>query len=214
MIKDDKAAADKELRTRMEPLGRVIGRTRYVVLLAVIAVLLVALSLFLLGTILAIMGIWEAWAALLHGRLEATDLTVEFLEIVSVMLKAVFFYLIGVGFYSLFIAPLNIATSLGVETLNDLETKVVSVVIVILAVRFLEEFVSGKQASEILQYGGALAVTVAALVLFQFYNHRAKGDQQAHGTAEQSKKELFENDQEQDQGEPDKSSNEQDRGVR
>ncbi|MEX0805922.1 MAG: hypothetical protein WD688_21785 [Candidatus Binatia bacterium] len=61
MIKNDKTAADKEVRTRLEPLGRVIGRTRYVVLLAVIAVLLVALSLFLLGTILAIMGIWEAW---------------------------------------------------------------------------------------------------------------------------------------------------------
>ncbi|MEX0805921.1 MAG: hypothetical protein WD688_21780 [Candidatus Binatia bacterium] len=102
----------------------------------------------------------------------------------------------------------------GVETLNDLETKVVSVVVVILAVRFLEEFVSGKQALEILQYGGALAVTVAALVLFQFYNHRAKEDQQAHGTAEQSKKDLFENDQEQDQDEPGKRSDEQDRGVR
>ena len=94
---------DKEFSDRMEPLGRVIGRTRYVVLLAVIAVLLVALSLFLLGTILAIMGIWEAWAALIHGRIEATDLTIEFLEIVSGMLKAVFFYLIVSDFtaYSL-----------------------------------------------------------------------------------------------------------------
>lgn len=214
MIKSDKAGADKAFSDRMEPLGRVIGRTRYVVLLAVIAVLLVALSLFLLGTILAITGIWEAWAALLHGRLEATDLTVEFLEIVSLMLKAVFFYLIGVGLYSLFIAPLNIATSLGVETLNDLETKVISVVVVILAVRFLEEFISGKQPLEILQYGGALAVTVGALVLFQFYNHRAKEDQQEHGTAEQSKKDLFERDQEHDQSRPGAKSDEQDRRGR
>jgi uncharacterized membrane protein YqhA len=206
MIKTDKAGANRELRGRMEPLGRVIGRTRYVVLLAVIAVLLVALSLFLLGTILAFMGIWEAWAALFHGRIEATDLTVEFLEIVSVMLKAVFFYLIGVGLYSLFIAPLNIATSLGVETLNDLETKIISVVVVILAVSFLEEFISGKQALEILQYGGALAVAVAALVLFQFYNHRAKEDQQVHGTTEQSKEDLFEHDQEHDQSTPEKKS--------
>lgn len=214
MIKNDKAGTDRELRGRMEPLGRVIGRTRYVVLLAVVAVLLVALSLFLLGTILAFRGIWEAWATLFHGRIEATDLTVEFLEIVSVMLKAVFFYLIGVGLYSLFIAPLNIATSLGVETLNDLETKVISVVVVILAVSFLEEFISGKQALEILQYGGALAVAVAALVLFQFYNHRAKEDQQVHGTTEQSKEDLFEHDQEHDQSTPDKKSDEQDRRVR
>lgn len=214
MIKNDQTGADRELRGRMEPLGRVIGRTRYVVLLAVIAVLLVALSLFLLGTILAFRGIWEAWATLFHGRIEATDLTVEFLEIVSVMLKAVFFYLIGVGLYSLFIAPLNIATSLGVETLNDLETKVISVVVVILAVSFLEEFISGKQALEILQYGGALAVAVAALVLFQFYNHRAKEDQQVHGTTEQSKEDLFEHDQEHDQSTPNKKSDEQDRRVR
>lgn len=214
MIKNDQTGADRELRGRMEPLGRVIGRTRYVVLLAVIAVLLVALSLFLLGTILAFRGIWEAWATLFHGRIEATDLTVEFLEIVSVMLKAVFFYLIGVGLYSLFIAPLNIATSLGVETLNDLETKVISVVVVILAVSFLEKFISGKQALEILQYGGALAVAVAALVLFQFYNHRAKEDQQVHGTTEQSKEDLFEHDQEHDQSTPNKKSDEQDRRVR
>lgn len=214
MIKNDQTGADRELRGRMEPLGRVIGRTRYVVLLAVIAVLLVALSLFLLGTILAFRGIWEAWATLFHGRIEATNLTVEFLEIVSVMLKAVFFYLIGVGLYSLFIAPLNIATSLGVETLNDLETKVISVVVVILAVSFLEKFISGKQALEILQYGGALAVAVAALVLFQFYNHRAKEDQQVHGTTEQSKEDLFEHDQEHDQSTPNKKSDEQDRRVR
>ena len=214
MIKNEEADADKDFRDRMEPLGRAIGRTRYVVLLAVVAVLLVALSLFLLGTILAIIGIWEAWAALLQGGIEGTDLTVEFLEIVSVMLKAVFFYLIGVGLYSLFIAPLNIATSLGVETLNDLETKIISVVVVILAVRFLEEFISGKQALEILQYGGALAVTVGALVLFQFYNHRAKEDQQEHGTAEQSKKDLFERDQEHDQSRPGERSDEQDRRVR
>ena len=72
-------------------------------LLAVIAVLLVKLSLFLFGTILAIMGICEACVALIHGRIEATDLTIEFLEIVSVMLKAVFFYLIVSDFttYSL-----------------------------------------------------------------------------------------------------------------
>ena len=44
---------------------------------------------------------------------------------------------IGVGLYSLFIAPLNLTVSLGVETLSDLESKVLSVVVVIMAVTFL-----------------------------------------------------------------------------
>jgi hypothetical protein len=65
-----------------------------------------------------------------------------------------------------------------------------------------------------LQYGGALAVTVGALVLFQFYNHRAKEDQQAHGASEQSKKDLFERDQEQDQSKPGERSDEHDRRGR
>ena len=55
---------------------------------------------------------------------DPVELTVEFLEIVSLMLKAVVFYLIGVGLWSLFVAPLNITVSLGVRTLSDLEAKV------------------------------------------------------------------------------------------
>jgi uncharacterized membrane protein YqhA len=66
---------------------------------------------------------------------------VQSLSIIGVMLRAVVFYIIGVGLYSFFIATLNLTTALGVESLSDLEAKVVSVVIVILAVRFMQEFV-------------------------------------------------------------------------
>ena len=157
-----------------------IGRTRFVVLLAVIAVMLVALSLFLLGAMQAIMDVWHAWSEVARGRYESTDLTVEFLEVVSVMLKAVVFYIIGVGLYSLFIAPLNLTVSLGVETLSDLESKVLSVVVVIMAVTFLEHFIRWEAPLETLQFGGALALVVAALVAFQMYSHRVKEDQRTH----------------------------------
>ena len=105
-----------------EPIDRfsqIIGHSRYIVLLAVVAVLLVALSLFIFGAVEAIAGIWHAWKDLLAGELGATRLTVEFLEIVSVMLKAVVFYIIGVGLYSLFVAPLNITVSLGVYVVSN-----------------------------------------------------------------------------------------------
>ena len=52
------------------PLAHLIGRTRFVVILAVLAVLLVALSLFLLGSIYAGMSVWKAWAGLAHGHRE------------------------------------------------------------------------------------------------------------------------------------------------
>lgn len=186
-------------KKRIDRFSQVIGHTRYIVLLAVAAVMLVAISLFLLGTIQALSGVWQAWHTVLSGNLEATELTIQFLEIVSVMLKAVVFYLIGVGLYSLFVSPLNITVSLGVQTLADLEAKVVSVVVVILGVTFLEHFVRWEEPRATLEFGAAMALVVIALVLFQRYSHLAKEDQKMHSPDEQAKaqQKMFEHQDEQ-----------------
>lgn len=193
------ATAGRSVSHALAPVGRAIGRSRLIVLLAVLAVLLVAFSLFLLGTIKALTGVWHAWQSLFQGRIDSTDLTVEFLEIVSLMLKAVIFYLIGVGLYSLFISPLNLTIALGVESLTDLETKVISVVVVIMAVTFLEHFILWENPAETLQRGIALALVVAALVIFQIYNHRIREEQRSEGREEQARKEMMEQDREHQQ---------------
>ena len=183
---------------RLDALGRAVGHSRFVVLVPVIAVLLVAFSLFLLGTVQAVAGVWRAWAEVFHGQPEVADLSVTFLKTVTVMLEAVVFFVVGVGLYSLFIAPLNLAIALGVETLNDLEERVISVVITVLAVTFLEHFIQWREPMETLQFGTALAVTVGVFVLFLFYNHRASDDDKAHAsdTQERSKRDMFQGDEE------------------
>jgi uncharacterized membrane protein YqhA len=161
--------------------GRVIGRSRYVVLIAVVAVLLVSLTLFLLGALNAFAVTGKAWnEALAHGEFAPTDLLIEILSVIDVMLRAVVFYIIGVGLYSLFIAPLNLTAALGVDSLIDLETKVISIVIVILAVSFLEHFVRWEKPGETLNFAAALAIVVAALVVFQWNNQRAKEFEKTH----------------------------------
>lgn len=191
-------AEDGRPSGQIDRFSQLIGHTRYVVLLAVVAVLLVALSLFVFGAVEALAGMWRAWKDLLSGELGAARLTVEFLEIVSVMLKAVVFYIIGVGLYSLFVAPLNITVSLGVQTLNDLESKVVSVIVVILGVTFLEHFIRWSDPLATLQFGAAMALVVVPLVLFQRYAHLAKEEQKAHNPDEQARaqRSMFERDQE------------------
>ena len=173
--------------------AKAIGRSRMIVIVAVIAVLLAAFSLFLLGAVIALETIYTSWHGVLAGNLGPTDLTVRFLEIVSVMLKAVVFYLIGVGFYSLFISPLNLTIALGVETLNDLETKIISVVIVIMAVHFLQQFIQQKSAMDILLAAGALSVVTIALVFFKIHAHReAKEIKQERTMAQQhAREEMF-----------------------
>jgi uncharacterized membrane protein YqhA len=150
------------------PLAQWVGRTRFIVLLAVGAVLLIAVALFLVASWLAVLGVWHAGEDAFHGRLDSTDLTVEFLEVISTLLKAVIFHLVGVGLYSLFIGPLNLTTALGVETLADLERKIVSIVILILAVTLLEHFIRWEDPRETLWFGATLALVVTALVGFQF----------------------------------------------
>ena len=139
-------------------IGRMIGRLRLVVLVPVLAVLLAALSLFLLGAVQAASAVWHAWSDVFLGGIDSPHLSISFLKTVIVMLEAVVFFLIGVGLYSLFIAPLNLAIALGVDTLHDLEDRVVRVVVVILAVTFLERFIQWQEPLQTLQFGGALAV--------------------------------------------------------
>ena len=102
--------------------GRFIARSRYVVLIAVVAVLLVSLTLFLLGALNAFAVTWKVWReAYMHGEFASTNLLIDILGVIDVMLRAVIFYIIGVGLYSLFIAPLNLTAALGVESLIDLD---------------------------------------------------------------------------------------------
>lgn len=180
------------------PLADLIGKSRYIVLVAVASVLLVSATLFMVGAGLATQGIWHAVTAVTRGEFTASAITVELLEVVSVMLKAVVFFLIGVGFYSLFIAPLNLTAALGIRSFNDLEIKVVSVVVVIMSITFLEHFIRWDQAVEILMYGVSLAVVVAALVFFQSHSHReSREDEQEDAQMRlRAQRRLFHEDEE------------------
>ena len=179
---------------RVALLARLIGRSRLIVMIAVIAVMVSAISLFLLGAVIAAQTIWNAWVGVFQGDVGSTALTVRFLEIVTIMLKAVFFYLIGVGLYSLFIAALNLTVALGVETLSDLEAKIISVVIVILAVTFMERYIEQHGDPELLWSAAAMAVAVVALVMFQWQVHRSSAQHKGHGpeVMDHAKVDLFE----------------------
>ncbi len=187
------------------PLAEWIGKSRYIVLLAVVSVLLVSATLFVVGAGMAVQGIWNALVAISRGEFAATTITVDLLEVVSVMLKAVVFYLIGVGFYSLFIAPLNLTAALGIRSFNDLEIKIVSVVVVIMAVTYLEHFIRWDQAFETLMFGVSLAVVVAALVFFQANSHReSREDEQEDAQMRiRAQRRLFNEDEEEREVRPD-----------
>lgn len=171
-------------------LAWLIGRSRLIVVVAVLAVLLAAFSLFLLGAWLSLTTVWATWRDVAGGEVGSTEIILRFLEIVTVMLKAVFFYLIGVGFYSLFIAPLNVTIALGVESLNDLESKIISVIVVIMAVDFLERFIR-TDGIDVVYSAAALAAVVAALVFFKIHTNREGREARLRRDQDRAKVEMF-----------------------
>ena len=194
--------------TPSAPLAEWIGRSRFVVLIAVVSVLLISMSLFVLGAAMAVQGIWVAAQAILAGEMASSSITVSLLEVVSVLLKGVVFYLIGVGFYSLFIAPLNVAAALGITTFNDLEIKVVSVIIVIMGITFLEHFIRWDQAVETFLFAISLGVVVAALVFFQKQSHREaiEGEHEQASLRVRAQQNLFHEDQEEREVQPEEAT--------
>jgi uncharacterized membrane protein YqhA len=174
----------RPIKERIAGLAFAIARSRFVVLLAVLAVLASAISLFLIAAWSTVISAVDAFADLARGEPGATDPTVRFFKIVTLTLKAVAFYVIGIGLYELFIGRLRFPTAIHVDSLSDLEGKVVSLIIVILSTTFLERFTEWRGPLQTLQFGVATAAVVAALVLFQMYlsKERSNGSPHEHGS--------------------------------
>lgn len=146
---------------------RFINLSQYVVTLATISVVLVSVTLFVLTAVHSFMVMWRIWSSMGHAIVVTPEFFIDVLEIINGMLKAVIFFIIGIGYFSLFIQRLPICARIGITSLHDLELKVVSVVILIMAVKFLEQFVHWSDPIGTLLFGAALALVTAALLAFQ-----------------------------------------------
>ena len=149
------------------PLSRAVGFTRYIILLVVGSVLFVAISICLVAPVLTLGNLWNVVQEGAGGSLAGHEGILRVLDLVIVMLEVVTFYLVGIGLYHLFIGPLPLAERIGLDTLNKLESKVVSVIVVMMAVIFLEHLVLGHSPIDSLLFGAAIALVVSALASFQ-----------------------------------------------
>jgi len=88
----------------------------------------------------------------------------------------------AVGFYELFIADIDRGRAgilpgwLAMEDLNDLKSRVISMIVLVLSVTFVEEAVDSPDGLYILEFGGAVALLIVALTVFlRVSGHSANG---------------------------------------
>ena len=140
----------------------ILEKSKYLALIGVVALLLAAVAAFLWGTFKTVDTISLVISSM--GRDKA--ITVELIEIVDSFLVATAVLIFATSLYELFIGKLDLPDWMLAHDLYDLKTKLSSMIVLVMAVKFLEKLLDVKNANDLLQVGIATALMSAVLIAF------------------------------------------------
>lgn len=152
-------------------MRKLLGFTRYAVMVPAIASMIGALLLMVQGSI-AILAV--VFKTVVQGSyLKAT--IVDVLTAVDAILLGTVLLVIGYGLYELFVDDLlDVPDWLQVKNLDDLKSKLIGVVVAIIAVVFVGVFVDANRAEDVVAYGVGAGALVAGLALFAYATAKPK----------------------------------------
>jgi uncharacterized membrane protein YqhA len=144
-------------------MRKILGLTRYAVIVPAIASIIGALLLMAQGSISIMTVIFDA----VVNDAYLKDTIVDVLTAVDAILLGTVLLVIGYGLYELFVdTRLEVPTWLQVRDLDDLKSKLIGVVVAIIAVVFVGVFVDTNRAADVVSYGLGAGALVAGLALF------------------------------------------------
>jgi uncharacterized membrane protein YqhA len=165
-------------------MRNVFVKSRYLIYIAVIGLLLAALAVFVFAGIATVSTIIGSFG---HGEFNAEGgraFSLELIEMIDLFLLGTVLLITSVGLYELFLDPgisAVIPEWLSVTNLEQLKFNLLAVVIVMLAILFLGA-VAGEwpEGTTILEYGGAIALVIGALSLAVFVFGRVTRRMEEH----------------------------------
>lgn len=127
------------LKSNVSMLRKLLLASRYLLVLPVIGSLLLMIGVVIMGLGVVLT---QEWKLLWQGEFSAKgarQLTLTVIETIDMFLVAAISYIMAVGIYKLFIGQdeEQLLKRVKIEKLADLETKIIGVVVVVLAVGFL-----------------------------------------------------------------------------
>ena len=148
-------------------LKRVLSASRWFTLIAIVGALVGSTALLIYEAIVIVTAVVETIQADSISPKIAKVLAVGLIEALDVFLIAIVGYIISVGLYVLFIDDtLPVRPWFKVNDLDDLKSHLVGSVIAVLAVLFMREAVAWDGERDLLGFGAALALVIAALTLY------------------------------------------------
>ena len=157
-------------------MRRIVGLTRYAVIVPAIASMIGALLLMAQGSIAMILVVIDAFIT----QMPLKESIVEVLTAVDAILLGTVLLVIGYGLYELFVdTNIEVPSWLQINDLDDLKSKLIGVVAAIIAVVFVGVFVDSKRSEDILSYGLGAGALLAGLALFSLATRKPDTKTQA-----------------------------------
>ncbi len=152
-------------------MKKLMSVTRYAVFIPALASIVGALLLMAQGSYAMVMAVVDAITE--NYGLKAT--IVEVLTAVDAILLGTVLLVIGYGLYELFIdAELDVPLWLRVNNLDDLKSKLIGVVVAIIAVVFVGVFVDSNRTEDVIAYGVGAGALVTGLAIFAYATRNQK----------------------------------------
>ena len=151
-------------------MARFLLSTRYLIIVPILGLALAASLFFLVGGIGLIRLLIEVLSnivGLIDTGVETGGgiIIFEVVEYVHTFLIGTVLYITAVGLYQLFIQEIEFPRWLKIDSTEELETNLIGVTVVVLAVNFMGAIFAGG-TENLLQYGIGIALPIAALGLF------------------------------------------------
>ena len=146
-------------------MKKLFGTTRYAVLIPSLASILGALLLMALGSYEMVLVIIDS----ITSESSLKESIVSVLTAVDAILLGTVLLVIGYGLFELFIDDeLPVPLWLRVYDLDDLKSKLIGVVVAIIAVVFVGIFVDANRSADVISYGVGAGALVTGLAVFAF----------------------------------------------
>lgn len=147
---------------------RALDRSRTLVLIAVVVLLLAALGAFVYGAAVFVQGVRQVAA----HPFPVGNRVGLFLLVIDLFLVGATLAIAGIGFYQLFIGWRRqqgggpMPAWLQMHDLNDLKARVLAMIVMVASVSFVQALVDASSGLQILELGGGVALVIGAITAF------------------------------------------------
>jgi uncharacterized membrane protein YqhA len=146
--------------------------SRFIAVFAIFGTAISALAVFVYGAVFVAGAVWEAATSGRTSEEGLKHLTLQLVEATDAFLLGTVLYIVSIGFFQLFIdSDLKIPGWMRITNLDQLKSKLVGVIVVLLSVTFLGRVSDWRGGNDIAYLGVAIAVVIFALSNFGFRAH-------------------------------------------